>query len=133
MTNYIKSYEIGATYGSKVNVESFSSMPNMGPGGGSGFFAYGESIITGSRARATRGAPFVIWNWGYVYVDMFNAFRALCTGGSASMVIRTIKADNTNYEYYDCVMVWPELDSYEFDGKLYQPFALRFENAVVHV
>lgn len=127
---YIQTFEIGTSYGARVNVESLTTLPNMGPH--SLFFPFGESVVTGSRARATRGAPYAIWDWGFVPVAMFNAFRVICPLGSAVVNIRTLQQDYSTYAYYDCLMIWPDLDSYEYKAQKYQTFSLRFDNLVLY-
>ena len=126
----IHSFEIGATYGSRVNVETLSTTPGMSPR--SQFIPYGETLETLDRSRSTRGAATAIWTWGFMPADMFAALRLICTGASTTVNIRTLQEDYSTYAYYDCTMVWPEPDSYEYRGGLYQPFELRFEGLALY-
>lgn len=131
-------FEIGATYAGRVNVENMTSIaPNMSPK--ARYDAYAESVPVGSGGRQSRGSPAIIWQWGFIYYDMFNALRAICPGASANVIIRSRlesgDADSAGaYSYYSAVMIWPELDSYEYIGGrgIYQPFEIRFEQVTAY-
>jgi hypothetical protein len=52
-------------------------------------------------------------------------------------VIRTRTEDanptsSGQYVYYEATMIWPELDSYQYQSGKYQPFQLLFQNPVVY-
>jgi hypothetical protein len=127
----ILSFEIGTTYANRVNVETLTTVANMGPA--SEFYAYSESIPTGDGARTTRGKPYAIWKWaGQMPTALFNALRVYCPAGSASVYIRTLQADYSTYAYYTATMVWPELDSYEHNAKGYTGVVIRFDNLVLY-
>jgi hypothetical protein len=127
----ILSFEIGTTYGNRVNVETLSTLPNMGPA--SEFYDYSEALPTGDGARTSRGKPYAIWKWeGHIDIALFNALRVYCPGASASVYIRTLQDDYSTYAYYTATMIWPELDSYTRDAKGYKGVIIRFENLVVY-
>jgi len=126
------SFEIGTTYANRVNVETLTTAPNMGPA--SEFYDYSEVLPTGDGGRTSRGKPYAIWKWeGFMPTAMFNAFRTTyCTGASSSVVIRTLQDDYATYAYYTCTMIWPALDSYEHTAKGYKGVIIRFENLVLY-
>lgn len=129
----VQNYEIGATYAGRVNVETLTAQKdNMAPK--SRYYPYGETVQTGARTAVTRGAPYITWSWGFLYADMFDALRAICPGGSASVVIRSLSEDGQTYAYYTADMIWPGPDAYEWvtlaKGPGYRPFELRFDNVV---
>lgn len=129
----ILSFEIGTTYGNRVNVETLAALPNEGPA--SEFHDYSESVPTQDGGRATRGKPYAVWKWeGQMPTDLFNALRVYCPAGtgSAAVYIRTLKADYTTYAYYTAKMIWPELDSYTRNAKGYKGVIIRFENLVLY-
>jgi hypothetical protein len=128
----ILSFEIGTTYANRVNVETLTTLPDMGPA--SEFYDYSESLPTGDGGRVTRGKPYAIWKWaGHMPTDLFNALRTTyCPGGSASVYIRTLKADYATYAYYTAKMIWPELDSYSRNAKGYTDVRIRFDNLVLY-
>jgi hypothetical protein len=127
---YIQSFEIGTTYGGRVNVESLSTTPNMGPR--SKFLAYSESVMMASGVSVGRGAPSAIWTWGFIPNDMHTALRAICAGASVAVIIRTLQADYATYTYYSGIMTWPVLDSYEFRSGRRQDFEIVFEKLTVY-
>ena len=126
----LTTFEIGATYAGRVNVEDMTTMPSMQPV--ARYYAYAESIPVIDGSRKTRGSVVATWTWGFIPLDMFTALRAICTGGSVSVIIRTTGADNLTFGYYSAVMVWPELDGYEYRVKDYLSFELRFEKLTVY-
>lgn len=126
----INSFEIGTTYGGRVNVETLTAQPNMSPR--SKYFAYTETIQLGDGSFFGSGYPHAVWTWGFMRDDLYAALRVICPGASANVIIRTLKDDYTTYEYYNAIMTWPELDSYErYSGKR-QEFELLFNYLTVY-
>ena len=125
----IQLFEIGATYGSKVNIETLSTVPNLAPK--STHIPYTETAPTLDGGEFARGAPQIKWTWGYIPVDMFDALRAICPAGSASVIIRSRPEDggettSADYAYYSAQMIWPALDSYRYETGQYREFELTF-------
>lgn len=132
----VQHFAIGTSYAGLVNVESMTSQAaNMSPR--AEYRAYREALVTGDNGRKAIGAPVIIWQFGFIYSDMFSSFRALCPGAASSVVIRTRpeQAEQTSsgqYVFYEATMIWPELDSYQYQAGKYQPFQLLFQNPVVY-
>lgn len=131
----VQHFAIGTSSGALVNVEAMTSAAaNMSPK--AEYRAYRESVVSGDNGRVGLGSPIIIWEFGYIYSDMFSSFRALCPGAASDVVIRT-RAENADptssgqYVTYAAKMIWPELDSYEYRAGKYQPFQLVFQNPVV--
>lgn len=130
----VQYFEIGASLGTLVNVETLTDMaPNMAPS--VTYRPYKATIDTGGNGRKAIGPPEFEWNWGYIYADMFDALRALIPGASANIYIRSRKESDSEtdpnvYLYYQATVYWPEMDSYEFRAGKYSPFQLIFTNLV---
>lgn len=124
------SFEIGADFGSLVNVETLTAEPNMSPA--SRYLAYAELATMASGDVIGRGSPVAVWSWGYIKADFFAALRAICPGASADVTIRTLIADYATYQYFTAKMVWPSLDSYEYKNGKYTPFEIRFTNLEIY-
>ena len=128
----IQSFEIGTTYAGRVNVETLTTTPNFAPA--SSFYAYGESNQTGARSYAIRGASYALWRWsGFMPIDLYNALRVICSGGSVSVVIRTLQADYATYAYYSATMIWPNLTEYEYLNGMYRGLVFKFDNLTSYV
>lgn len=132
----IQYFEIGTTYAGRVNVETLSTTPNMAPA--ARYFTYADVVPTGENGAYGRGSAIIEWHWdGFIPSDMFVALRAICTGASASVYIRSrtergAPTTSTDYTYYTAKMIWPDEKSYEYrDGK-YTGFILTFHNPVVY-
>ena len=127
----ILSFEIGATYAGRVNVETLTTVPNMGPA--SEFYDYSETLPTGDGLQTSRGFPYAVWKWdGFMPTALFNALRGYCPGASATVIIRTLQDDYSTYAYYTAKMIWPELSSYQRNAKGYTSVIIRFNNLVAY-
>jgi hypothetical protein len=131
----VQFFGIGTSSGALVNVEDMTTQAgNMSPR--ADYRSYRETVVTGDNGRVGLGSPIIIWEFGYVYADMFNSFRALCPGPSTDVVIRTRRENSAptssgQYVIYQAKMIWPEEDSYQYQAGKYQPFQLIFQNPVV--
>jgi hypothetical protein len=125
-------FKIGVDYDNLANVETLTTgAPNMAPR--PTYHAYATTINRGDFGRKALGTPAIIWDWGYIYADMFDALRLLCPGASADLMIRTRlesgdETDASDYDYYTVTAIWPALDAYEYRSGIYQPFQLIFVN-----
>src|SRR5512140_1084937 len=123
-------FEICVAGGSLVNVETYTTVPNMAPR--SAFYPFGETVAAVDGSRITRGAAYATWTWGFIPTAQFNSLRTICTGGSVAVDIRTLQQDYSTYAYYHAVMVWPDAESYEHNAKGFSTFELRFERLVAY-
>jgi hypothetical protein len=127
----ISTFEIGTTYAGRANVETLTTQPVMFPR--ADFFAYSETVPMIDGGAAVRGWPYATWTWsGAMQADLYNALRAICPNGSASVIIRTTGADYATFGYYSAVMVWPALDSYEQREGAYIGLTIRFNKLVTY-
>jgi len=122
------SYEIGATYAARTNLEALTTPV---PAPHSSFTPYSASIPLGSGAIRGGGWARVVWRWGFLTRAQRDQLRTFCTAKSATVNIRTRKNDSTDaYTYYTAIMVWPEAEDRDHGYRI--DFEIEFRNCVVY-
>jgi hypothetical protein len=127
-------FEIGDDYAGLVNVETLTDTPNMAPA--ARYLEYTETIRTGDGGAFGRGSPVIEWAWaGFMPADLFDELRKICPGASAPVMIRTRtergdETDPDDYTYYECIMLWPDLTSYDYRAGQYSGVTIRFVHPV---
>lgn len=71
------------------------------------FQEFSQMIELASGGVRGVGWTITTWNWGYLSQAQYQQMNTFCTGKSAEVYIRS-RDDTETYNYYSCVMVWPE-------------------------
>ena len=118
-------YGIGLAADALQNLEDDLSIPPPHP---APFREWSSAYTCGDGRVRGDGFPSADWHWDYLSAVHVAALRAYCTGKSASVYIKTLKADRTTYGTYLVVMIWPTLpDDAAFQmGRASTNFVLKF-------
>ena len=98
-------YEIGSTQGTLLALGSFT-VPIPEPL--STFKPYSRVVINGAGGEVGLGYPVNTWDFGYLDDDQRNQLRALCTGASATVYIKTYNDSLATpaWQEWRAIMVW---------------------------
>ncbi|HEY4693023.1 MAG TPA: hypothetical protein VIH16_06265 [Bellilinea sp.] len=119
------SFEIGATQGGMVNLESLAT-PIIPPDWK--FAEYSDEIpLPNGKVRGV-GYPLATWHWGYLEKAERTALRTFCTGKSAEVYIKTLVNDSLAYKTFRAVMVWPAGEDPTCD--IYPDFTIEFRHLI---
>ena len=118
-------YAIGTTADNLQNLEDDLSIPPPHP---APFREWATTYDCGNGRVRGDGFPSVEWHFDYLSAAHVAALRAYCTGKSANVYLKTLKADATSYGTYYGVMIWPALpDEAAFQmGRVSTNFVIRF-------
>lgn len=93
------------------------------------FIPYSQPLDLGGGGLRGGGWPAAEWRWGFLTLTQRNALRALVTGASAAVVVRTTINDSADaYVYFTAQALWPQ--SEERDAGRRRNFTLRFRALV---
>ena len=97
-------YEIGATAGARVNLETQGVNPPSG-------IRFNTAAVTRTRGDGLAvgdGYPNCTWQFEFLSATMYNIFLTLLAGAESAVVsIKTRKEDKTYQPYTTCVMHKP--------------------------
>lgn len=118
-------YGIGTSPEALDNLEDDLGIPPPHP---APFKEWASVYDTGDGQTKGDGWPSCVWNWDYLDAAHLAILRAYCTGKSASIYIKTLKADLTTYGTYSAIMHWPTMpEDYNYRmGRAVLGFALQF-------
>lgn len=121
-------YAIGTAADNLQNLEDDLGIPPPHP---APFREWAATYECGDGRVQGDGWPSVEWHWDYLSAVHAAALRTYCSGKSAFVYIKTLKADRTTYGTYYVVMIWPTLpDEAAFQmGRASSNFVLRFTHA----
>jgi len=101
------SYEIGATVGTRGNVETLG----INPPSGIKHETHSVSRTRGDGLAVGAGYPTCEWHFRYLTATMYNIFIALLGGEQSAVVsIKTRKEDRTYQAYATAIMHKPEAE-----------------------
>lgn len=118
-------YAIGTAVGNLQNLEDDLSLPPPHP---APFKEWALAYACGDGRVRGDGFPSAQWKFDYLSAAHIAALRAYCSGKSAAVYIKTVKADGTTYETYSAIMIWPTMpDEAAFEmGRVSTNFVLKF-------
>lgn len=118
-------YEIGTTAANLQNLEDDLGIPPPYP---APFREWAAVYTCGDGKVRGDGFPSVEWRFDYLSAAHIAALRVYCTGKSASVYIKTLKADGTSYGTYSAILIWPTLpdDAALQMGRASTNFVLKF-------
>ncbi len=116
-------YEIGASYGAMVNLESLTAAVNPPK---SSFRPNSQRQQLGDGTVRGGGWATAEWRWGFVTQAQRDQLRTFCTGASSEVYIKTRKNDADAYQVYTAVMIWPEVEEKIAGRRL--DFVIQFQN-----
>lgn len=118
-------YAIGDAADNLQNLEDDLSIPPPHP---APFREWAADYSCGDGRVRGDGWPSADWHWDYLSAAHVAALRAYCTGKSAAVYVKTLKADGTTYGTYSAIMTWPTLpDDAAFQmGRASTNFVLKF-------
>lgn len=122
-------YAIGSAAEALQSVEDDLGLPPPHP---APFREWAVTYDCGDGKVRGDGFPSADWNWDYLDENHIAALRAYCTGKSADIYIKTVKADGETYGTYSAIMVWPTMpDEAAFQmGRASTNFVLKFTHLV---
>ena len=122
MDNY---FMIGTSQANMINIESLW-MPIIAPK--PTFTKYQKSIALASGLVRGVGLPSATWHWDYMTSDERAQLRIYCSEKSSTVYIQTPTNENSEFEIYTAVMVWPEGEDPTID--IFLDFTIEFMNLV---
>lgn len=122
----IYDYEIGATVGGMVNVETIiDNAPR------SIFHRWPTVYVRGDGSTEGDGLPQAEWIWDYISQTDKATLRAFLLSGSTwlksdTMVIATLRDDGV-FDDFNCIMHWPEdTEENRLTSGMYENFKIKF-------
>jgi hypothetical protein len=95
------SFAIGST---QASLQALSAMSIPAPQ--STYRPYSTEVNLGDGLVRGMGFPIATWHWGFLSATQRDLLKALCTGQSSQVYIRTMIND-LSYVEFQAVMVWP--------------------------
>jgi len=118
------SFEIGATQGGMLNLESLST-PVIPPDWS--YSDYSAEVELANGKVRGMGYPTASWIWGHLEKAERTKLRTFCTGKSAEVYIKTLVND-LSYKTFRAVMIWPAGE--EPTVEIYPDFTLEFRHLI---
>lgn len=118
-------YAIGSAADTLQNLEDDLGLPPPHP---APFREWAATYDCGDGTVQGDGFPSAEWRWDYLDKDHIATLRTYCTGKSATVYIKTLKANGQTYGTYSAVMIWPTMpDDAAFQmGRVSTNFVLKF-------
>jgi hypothetical protein len=118
-------YSIGTSPGALNNLEDDLGIPPPHP---APFREWAATYEAGDGRTHGDGWPSVVWTWTILLAPYIGILRTYCSGKSATVYIKTLKADLTTYGTYSAIMHWPTMpDDFTYrPGRAVLDFSLQF-------